>query len=146
MPLWPAYGEARARGDNIWVKKTLRRSLVIGLAFAGLLAVALVLAGPGIIRLWVGKAVAPSFLLLLGLGCWKVIETGGAAVAMLLNSHDMLRFQLVTATAVAVTVVPLKIILLHAIGVSGAVWATIICYMAFSALPMFIFFRKWWKI
>ena len=34
MPLWPAYGEARARGDHVWVKLTLMRSLFIGVGFA----------------------------------------------------------------------------------------------------------------
>ena len=38
---------------------------------------------------------------------------------MVLNSHDMLRFQLATATLVVIAVVPLKIVLLHAMGVLG---------------------------
>jgi O-antigen/teichoic acid export membrane protein len=146
MPLWPAYGEARARGDHAWVKLTMMRSLFMGTGFAAMIASILLFAGPFIIRLWVGNSVAPSFLLLLGLACWKVIETGGAAIAMVLNSHDILRFQLATATLVVITVVPLKIVLLHAIGVSGVVWATVISYTIFSALPMFVFFRRWWNL
>ena len=58
---------------------------------------------------------------------------------MLQNGHNVMRFQLVTATLVAISVVPLKIVLLNAMGVSGAVSATIIPYMVFSALPTFIF-------
>ena len=145
-PLWPAYGEASARGDHVWVKRTLVRSLLTGLGFAALVASFLLVAGPSIIRLSVGDAVTPSMSLLLGLALWKVIETGGIAVAMLLNSHDMMRFQLVNATLVAISVVPLKIALLHAMGVSGVVWATIISYVIFTALPTFIFVRRWWKL
>lgn len=144
-PLWPAYGEANARGDRVWVKRTLKRSLVISVSFAAIATSLLLLIGPLIIRIWVGTAVTPSLILLLGLALWKVIETGGAAAAMLLNSHGMVRFQLITATLVAISVVPLKIFLLHAVGVSGVVWATIICYVVFSAVPTFIFFRRWWK-
>ena len=29
-PLWPAYGEACARGDSAWVRRTLIRSIVLG--------------------------------------------------------------------------------------------------------------------
>ena len=145
-PLWPAYREASARGDHVWVKRTLIRSLIVGVGFAALVASVLLFGGPLIIRLWVGDAVTPSFLLLLGLALWKVIETGGIAAAMLQNSHDMMRFQLVTATLVAISVVPLKIMLLHTMGVSGVVWATIISYTLFAALPTFIFFRGWWKL
>jgi O-antigen/teichoic acid export membrane protein len=145
-PLWPAYAEAKARGDHGWVKRTLIRSLFIGVGFSALLASVLLFTGPLIIRLWVGDAVTASFLLLLGLALWKVIETGGIAAAMLQNSHDMMRFQLVTATLVAISVVPLKIMLLHTMGVSGVVWATIISYTMFAAVPTFIFFRGWWKL
>jgi hypothetical protein len=65
-PLWPAYGEASARGDHVWVKRTLIRSLFTGVGFAALVASILLFAGPSIIRLWVGDAITPSFLLLLG--------------------------------------------------------------------------------
>ena len=95
IPLWPAYGEASARGDYVWVRRTLIRSLSIGVGFAALLASILFFTGSLIIRLWVGDAVTPSFLLLLGLALWKVIETGGIAVAMVQNSHGMMRFQLI---------------------------------------------------
>jgi O-antigen/teichoic acid export membrane protein len=144
-PLWPAYGEARARGDNVWVKRTLIWSFFTAVGFAALFSLILIVAGPSIIRLWVGHAVTPSFLLLLGLGLWKVVDAGGMAAAMFQNSHNMVRFQLVTATLVSISVVPLKIFLLNVIGVSGVVWATIISYLVFSALPTFIFIRKWWK-
>jgi O-antigen/teichoic acid export membrane protein len=145
-PLWPAYGEARERGDHAWVKRTLLRSLFTGVSFAALVASILFFAGPLIIRLWVGNAITPSVSLLLGLACWKVIETGGIATTMVQNSHDMLRFQLATTTLVAISVVPLRIVLLNAMGISGVVWATIVSYTIFFALPTFIYFRKWWKL
>lgn len=145
-PLWPAYGEARERGDRAWVKRTLIRSLFLAVSFAAVAASVLFFAGHWIIRLWVGDALAPSSLLLLGLACWKVIEIGGVAISMLQNSHDMMKFQLVTSTLVALTVIPLRITMVHSVGISGAVWATIISYTILSAVPTFIFFRRWWKL
>ena len=145
-PLWPAYGEANARGDQAWVKRTLKRSLFTGVGFAALIASILLVTAPSIIRLWVGDAVMPSFILLLGLALWKVIEVGGNAVAMFQNGYNLVRFQLVTATLVAISVVPLKIALLQVVGVSGAIWATIISYTICSVLPTFVVVRRWWKL
>lgn len=145
-PLWPAYGEARARGDHVWVKQTLIRSLFIAGGFAAVAASILFFAGNWIILIWVGDVVTPPTLLLLGLALWKVIETGGVAAAMLQNSHDMMKFQLVTSALVALSAVPLRIVMAQTVGIAGLPWATIICYVIFSAVPTFIFFRGWLKL
>ncbi|MGB0128378.1 MAG: oligosaccharide flippase family protein, partial [Rhodocyclaceae bacterium] len=44
-PLWPAYGEAIARGDSKWAQQTLRRSVVGAITVAALIASLLVLLG-----------------------------------------------------------------------------------------------------
>ena len=38
-PLWPAYGEAIARGDHDWVKQTLYRSIILSVGVAACLSV-----------------------------------------------------------------------------------------------------------
>ncbi|MEO8392616.1 MAG: oligosaccharide flippase family protein, partial [Chloroflexota bacterium] len=45
LPLWPAYGEAIARHDLNWVKKTFKLSLLINFASSALLSLALVVFG-----------------------------------------------------------------------------------------------------
>ena len=84
-PLWPAYGEAIARGDGKWVRTTLSRSLLISAAAAAAGSGVLIVAAPRIIELWVGHAVAPPLLLLLGLGVWRVLDGIGSSLAMFLN-------------------------------------------------------------
>jgi len=69
-PLWPAYGEAIARGDKEWVRRTLKRSLTTAVGIAAVLSTLLVIFGDRIISIWVGHVVNPPFLLLLGLGIW----------------------------------------------------------------------------
>lgn len=136
MPLWPSYGEAIARGDRVWVRKTFKRSVLISVCLAGLASFCLVLLGPTLLALWVGHVIDPPFLLLIGFGVWKVIEAGGNAFAMFLNGARIVRAQIVAGIATAACAIVLKIVLVGEVGVAGAVWATIISYLLFTALPL----------
>jgi len=134
-PLWPAYGESIVRGDFVWVKKTLLRSLIGASLFAGVIAGVLVVFGKQIITLWVGSAVTSSFMLLLGLGVWTVIAAAGSAVSMLLNAANIVRFQVICALLMCSSAVILKLVLAHSIGLPGIIWGTIIAYVVCSAIP-----------
>ncbi len=135
MPLWPAYGEAIARGDHPWVRRILRRSFLTSIGLAAVGSTCLVFAGPRLLALWVGHAVEPLFLLMLGLGVWKVIEAGGNAVAMFLNGAHVVGIQVTLATITAIVVIVLKIVLVASLGTAGAIWATVIGYLTCTALP-----------
>jgi O-antigen/teichoic acid export membrane protein len=135
-PLWPAYGEAMARGDHSWVKRTFKRSLLTALCVSAVLSTILVVFGTRIIALWVGHAVDPPMLLLLGFGLWKVIEAGGNALAVFLNGTNVIKLQIVVAVATAAGAIVLKILLVGHMGVAGPVWASIISYTLLCALPL----------
>jgi O-antigen/teichoic acid export membrane protein len=141
-PLWPAYGEAIACGDQAWVRRTLRRSLLAAIVVATALSSTLLIFGARLIELWVGPAVDPPFMLLLGLGLWKVMEAGDNAVAMFLNGASVIRFQLALAALMAVLAIVLKVLLVAQIGIPGVVWATIIANLA-TVPPTFWFVRRW---
>jgi O-antigen/teichoic acid export membrane protein len=134
-PLWPAYGEAIARGDHTWVRRTLRRSFLLAVGLAALASVCLLLAGPMLLRLWVGDALAVPFMLMLALAIWKVIEAGGNAVAVYLNGAHVVGYQVASAVSVAVCAISLKFLLIPTYGVAGAVWATVAAYLVFAAVP-----------
>jgi O-antigen/teichoic acid export membrane protein len=142
FPLWPAYGEAIARGDQAWVRKTLLRSLSAAIVTTSVLSTILVIFGARLITLWTGPAVDPPFMLLLGLGLWKVMEAGGNSVAMLLNGANVIRFQLALAALMAVLAIVLKVILVAQIGISGVIWATILADLV-TVPPTFWFVRRW---
>ncbi len=141
-PLWPAYGEAIARGDRQWVVSTLTRSTVTVVSVAAVLSTLFILFGKPILSAWVGSAVAPSWLLLFGLGVWKVVEAWGGAVAVFLNGTQSLTLQVLTAIPTALCAVALKILLVPQLGVAGAVWASIIAYGIFSMLPLMVLLPK----
>jgi O-antigen/teichoic acid export membrane protein len=134
-PLWPAYGEAIARGEIPWVKRTLVRSMLATLAFVGGVSAVLILIGPHVLRLWLGTDVSSSLPLLVGLAISSVLLSVGNAVAVFLNGANILRAQLVLACLMAVAAVILKIALAYRLGISGVVWGTVAAYLLFTALP-----------
>jgi O-antigen/teichoic acid export membrane protein len=135
-PLWPAYGEAIARGDTAWVRRTLLRSTTTAVLVSAVCCCALVLLGPTLIKLWVGSAIQAPLGLLLGLALWKVIEAGGTALAVFLNGAHVVRSQVILASLTAGSALALKVLLVGRLGVSGAVWATICAYLVFTAVPI----------
>lgn len=142
QPLWPAYGEAIARGDSAWVRATLLRSVSAAIVVTGALSLFLIIFGAQIIELWTGPAVKAPFMLFVGLGLWKIIESGDNAVAMLLNGANVIRFQLILAAVMAAIAISLKLVLVNHIGISGVVWATVLANL--TTLPAtFWFVRRW---
>jgi O-antigen/teichoic acid export membrane protein len=139
LPLWPAYGEALARGDIVWIRRTLIRSLQMTLLLVGLPSFFMVIAGKAIVHIWVGPQIHPSFHLLLGMGIWAVLGGLGGALAMFLNGANILKFQAACGVTMASTALVLKIWLARSWGISGVIWATVIAYSIFVAIPMGIY-------
>jgi O-antigen/teichoic acid export membrane protein len=142
VPLWPAYGEALARGDRAWVWRTLRRSFLASVGLAGLGSIVLVCAGSWIITLWVGNVIATSMLLLVGLGIWQVLQPGISAIVMYLSGANALRFLAIVGVTTAILAIALKIYLVPVMGISGVVWASILSYVFCTCIPIYFFFRK----
>lgn len=134
-PLWPAYGEAISRGHIAWVRRTLRRSLLLVLGAAAASACFLLLFSRQILHLWVGNRVHPPFFLLLGLAIWTVIACCGDALAMFLNGGEVIRLQVIIASIFGVACLAAKVLFVHRFGVGGVPWATVASYILLVALP-----------
>lgn len=137
-PLWPAYGEALQRGDIVWVRKTLARSIRAAVLITGVLSLALVAVSRPLFRFWVGPDLIPSWPLTIGFALWAVTQAGGTAVAMFLNGTNTLQFELCVSIALVVVGTPLKILLCRQAGMTGIVWGQLIAYLLVVALP-FVF-------
>lgn len=134
-PLWPAYGEALARGDVQWVRAVLLRSLMLSCALTSICSVPLVLMAPMLVKAWTGHRLAPELFLAAGLGFWMVLSTVGNALAMFMNAANVIRPQAITAIALAVGALILKIVFANWVGLPGIVWGTIVAYVLTTALP-----------
>lgn len=142
QPLWPAYGEALARGDRAWARRTAYRSLLAAGLLSAVGAGLLFALAPWLIRLWVGPGIAAPLPLLAGLAVWKVIETIGTTAAVFLNGAGRLGFQIVTALVSGAAMVTAKIVLVHAIGPAGIPWGAAVPFFALALLPTLFYIRR----
>lgn len=144
VPLWPAYSEALATGDIAWVQRTLRRSILGGVAFTASISVFLVIFGSRIVHAWVGEAVEPSITLLVGMALWAVVNGVGGPIAMFLNGTDQLRFLLVVTVLMAIANLVFSILLTRTIGVAGPVYASVVTQVVIVLVPSMLLIRRGW--
>jgi O-antigen/teichoic acid export membrane protein len=144
-PLWPAYAEALERGDHLWIRRTLYRSLMLVAGVSVVLSAALVVFGRWIIRLWVGPSIHPSFTLLVALGISSVLCAIASTVGMFLNGLSVVRFQVILAILGSTANILISIYLTQRVGVQGVVYGTILTQFFIGFAPYFIFIRRFIK-
>jgi O-antigen/teichoic acid export membrane protein len=134
LPLWPAYSDAKAKGDYQWIQKKLQSSMVTvsiwSIGAGGILTIC----SPILIRALVGKDLdfppnLPVYMLLT-----YVLMSLGNTTAMLVNGLGELRLQSFVAPISAIANLVLSIVLGKAIGIQGVTLATAICTFIFSIL------------
>lgn len=136
VPLWPAYGEAIARGDRFWVSTALRRS-ILGATFGSVaFSTLLFLFGTSIIKIWVGEHIKPSYLLLSGIGIQTIVSTVAMPLSVFLNGANIMRFQVILGIIVAIVSLTMKIILTNVIGLAAIPWSTGISQAVFWVIPV----------
>jgi len=133
--LWPAYGEAFARGDVAWVRRTFRRSFVASVACALLFALLFVSFGSGLISLWVGQGVNPPPSLLYGFAGFVVLAAMMGNIAVLMNVEHLVRSQFTLMAVGAFAAFALKLPLCAEWGVAGPVWASVIAFGLCYVVP-----------
>lgn len=134
-PLWPAYAEAKASGDFPWIRRTLKRSLLLAGISASCIAAVLGILAPRILKIWVGPGIRPSPALLLGFAIWTVMQAAGTAIGMFLNGIGVIRYQVGATVTLAVLSIFAKIALTHRMGIAGPIWGTIVAYTIAFIIP-----------
>jgi O-antigen/teichoic acid export membrane protein len=136
--LWPAYGEAIARGDREWVRNTLVRSYYVGLGIAIPLVVVSVLLGGPIIKRWISPSYEPDRVLLMWLGLWLVTRVWQDIHTQLLNGMDRILGQATYGAASGVAELCFAYLLGTYFGAVGLASGWVIGYVMFSGwlLPL----------
>lgn len=142
QPLWPAFGEAIARGDRAWARSALNRATAWSSGVALLLAVAILLFGRTIIRTWLDDGVVPDQLLVAAIACWVVLAAYGGVLTTLLNNEEFLRRQVVIYGAASLVALALKVPMAHWLGPAGVVWATVAAYSLLYCWPARVLAEK----
>jgi O-antigen/teichoic acid export membrane protein len=131
-PLWPAYSDAKARGDYKWISQTFRNSTIGASIWSIGAGSLLVVFSPMILRYLIGKDVSLSPELPLYMLLTYVLLSISQCVAMLVNGLGRLKLQSFVAPVSAVTNLVLSIWLGRTIGIQGVTLATAICILIFS--------------
>jgi O-antigen/teichoic acid export membrane protein len=119
-PLWPANGEALARGEYAWVRRTTNRMTWLSGGAVLMASALLVLAQDKVLRLFVGAHAAQVPALLgLALGAWWLAVATTSPRFMVQNAAGVVRPQLVGWTAFLLVSVPLKWLVTAHIGIIG---------------------------
>jgi O-antigen/teichoic acid export membrane protein len=142
MPLWPAYGEAIAKGDIAWARQILRRSVIVSLAVMLVAAGVLVGIGQWLLVLWTGGKITVSLQLLVVFGIWSIVIALASPLAMFLNGAKVVGIQIVVSATSAAANIALSIFLTRSIGVSGVVLGSIISQVVLTLVPYCIYFPR----
>jgi O-antigen/teichoic acid export membrane protein len=149
-PLWPAYGEAIACGDVVWVRRVFLASIYTTLAGTIPLSALLAVAGPWILKVTVGKSLHAPTSLLLVLAIWAVLSAVSACMATLLNGTGVIKVQTAIWVVASVSNLALSICLTRRLGLIGVCLGSIIaqCVIVFPAYLWVIrnLFRKMKKV
>jgi O-antigen/teichoic acid export membrane protein len=127
-PLWPAFGEAVARRDMAWIRRTLLWALAGGGGGGALLALGLASFTNQIVHRWVGPDMTIPVSLLAANAVWLTLMGTGTAFAMLLNGVGVIRLQIAAALTYSVVAFGLKLLLPAYLDEAGIVWATVLGY------------------
>jgi O-antigen/teichoic acid export membrane protein len=88
-----------------------------------------------VIRLWIGPAVLPSLLLLVGLGVWSVFTAVSGSLASFLNGVGFIKVQAICGVFMALTNIGMSIYLTRHIGISGVVYGSILSQLCCIFIP-----------
>ncbi|MEV0005021.1 lipopolysaccharide biosynthesis protein [Micromonospora sp. NPDC050980] len=95
MPLWSANGDALARGDLAWVRRTVRRMVVLSLVATAVPTAVLALLGDWLFAVWLPVPLGDSRWLLVGLGLYFVLVGTFSVVLMVQNAAGVVRPHLI---------------------------------------------------
>jgi O-antigen/teichoic acid export membrane protein len=132
---WPAYTEAFAQGDRLWVRRSYRLNFKITLASTLALTIPLILFGRWIIQKWVGSPAVPSSALLLWMGVWSVIYSAMTSQSCLLASSGRVRGQAIYSIVAAGVNLILSIVLVQILGAVGVIMGTVGAYVICVIVP-----------
>lgn len=138
LPLWPAYGEAIARHDVAWVRRTFIYSLLVNFLASALISIVLLVAGNKIIGIWIGRPFTVDNTLMVMLAIWTILYSVSNALAMLFNAANVIRFQVIFASLMAVSNLGLSILFTHIFGTPGVLLGSIVSYLLFIFPPYFL--------
>ncbi|MCS6806045.1 MAG: oligosaccharide flippase family protein [Acidobacteriota bacterium] len=142
FPLLSAYGEAHARQDWSWIRRTFWRSLIISTLVGVVLAVGLAAFVVPIIRVWAGPAMVPEPGLITWLTVYVLVAVVATPASVMLYGLERVGGQAVAALINALGTILLGIWFTRAWGLSGTAAAMALSLAAVNLTVQFIMVRS----
>jgi O-antigen/teichoic acid export membrane protein len=142
--LWPAYAEAYARHDYLWIRQTFLMTMKATVALNLACVIALLLCGRTVIRVWAGAAAVPGIYLLLAMGVWAIINGFMSVESCLLAALNRTRQQALLSIVAAVMNIGLSLWLVRRMGSLGVIGGTILSYLLVLVVPQTLIVRRIW--
>lgn len=111
-PLWPINGEALARGDIAWVRRTTGRMTLISTAATAVACTVLVVGGGRLFEFWTGESLELSRWLFVGAAIWWTTLSALSPRFMVQNSQGVIQPQLIGWVSFLVVSMPIKVAVL----------------------------------
>ncbi|MEU8050208.1 lipopolysaccharide biosynthesis protein [Micromonospora haikouensis] len=134
MPLWSANGDALARGDLAWIRRMVRRMVLLSLLATVVPSVCLVVAGDWIFARWLPVPLDGNRWLLAGLALWFLLLGAFSALMMVQNAAGVVRPQLVGLAAYLAVATVAKWYAVKAYGLAAVPFVGTVAY-ALTVLP-----------
>lgn len=136
--LWPAYTEAKARGDWDWIRSTYRRTTLLTVLIATLSAVIFFAWGQEFILMWAGPGAYGTGWLIAGLSVYLISGQWANCNAILVNAIGRPIQQVYSGFFEATLNLGLSLFLIRFWDLAGVAWGT-----AFASLFVSNWFLAW---
>jgi len=135
-PMWSAITDAFVKGDNKWIKKSMKQIFIIWAALV-IFTMFMVVISNQIFILWVGQDVKIHISLSIFMGFYVTISNFDNIFAYFINGVGKIRLQLYIAVITGLLFIPLSIILGKMFGVNGVILSmTLVLVPSAILLPM----------
>jgi O-antigen/teichoic acid export membrane protein len=119
LPLWPAYGEASARGDWTWIRRTFYRTLLGGVLISAIAGALFFASHRWVLSYWVGDAIVPSRLTVGSACLFLLAHSVRWTGSMCLNGVGRLKGQVVYQGAAGLAAIGIAVPFASLLGLGG---------------------------
>lgn len=137
-PLWPAYGEALARGDSGWAARAFRRAKTLVWLGGSALCLPLVIWGEGLSRLWTGEVIDAPLPMLAGLGAGMMVSVAGSNASLFLAAAGTVRAPAIWGVIMLVASILARVVFVDWFGLVGLPWAMACAHALLFLVPVHV--------
>lgn len=140
-PLWAANGEAYARNDFAWIRKSTKKMSLLLLSMSLLASLVLVLISKPFFKIWIGSNFQFNIILLIGLCIMQMLLSGASPFFMILNAFGKVKVQIIMFAIYTPISFFLKYFLSVKFGAEIIPWAGVFSY-SIVIIPFLIYFTN----